>query len=106
MGRITDFSEGVDSYEGGIFTLRNLTAAKQKSTGQIIVEGIERIISLPQMQPMVEQTSRLIGAYADKLILDNQGRLKQIPGNSSGGTSAAAAINPADDDGLLYGEGR
>lgn len=106
MGRITDIEETADSYGGGVFTLSNFTAKNQKSTGQIIIEGLERIISCPQMQPIVEQTSRLIGAYADKMTLDNQTRLKQLtPGNSSGGTAAASAPD-INDDGLLYGEGR
>lgn len=106
MGLIADNPESGGDYEGGgIFSISNLSGrtAAQKTTGQIIMEGLEKILQMPQLQPIIEQSSKVIGAYADKMTLDNQERLMKLQQrNNQGGGTPAAPAEAADND-MLYG---
>lgn len=88
MGKIITENEG----RGGIIDIDTLTRqplkpVQPKTTAQSITETIERIITMPSMQPILEQAGNLIGAYAEKIMRENAvkqqasgpGQAQQLP---------------------------
>lgn len=91
MGKIS--SNGVvPANNGGTIDINTLTRqpaqqAQPKSTAEAIVGTIERVLNMPNMQPVIQQGARLISAYADKMILENNDKMQkksQSPNNSAG----------------------
>lgn len=94
MGKIVSkFDEETSFGRGGIIDIDSLTRnppkplAPPKTTVESITETIERIITMPSMQPILEQAGNLLGAYAEKLIHENAvkqnasgpGQVQQLP---------------------------
>lgn len=91
MGKIS--SNGVvPANNGGIIDINTLARqptqpTQPKSTAETIVSTIERVLNMPNMQPVIQQGARLISAYADKMILENNDKMQkksQSPNNSAG----------------------
>lgn len=94
MGKInaTSADTSQNTGAGGILDINTLTrqpaqTAQPKSTAEAIVGTIERVLNMPNMQPVIQQGARLISAYADKMILENNDKMQkksQSPNNSAG----------------------
>lgn len=88
MGKIITSQEGA----GGIIDIDTLTRSppkpvQPKTTAQSIAETIERIITMPSMQPILEQAANLMSVYATKIMRENTakqqasgpGQIQQLP---------------------------
>lgn len=86
MGKIITENEG----RGGIIDIDSLTRnppkplTPPKTTAQSITETIERIITMPMMQPILEQAANLMSVYATKIMRENtsqspRGQAQQLP---------------------------
>lgn len=85
MGKIITSQEGA----GGIIDIDTLTRSppkpvQPKTTAENIAGTIERIITMPSMQPILEQLGNLMSAYATKMMKENQntagpGQAQQLP---------------------------
>lgn len=74
---------------GGIIDIDTLTRRpaappKPKTPVESITETIERIVTMPSMQPILEQLGNLMSAYATKIIKENnsqspRGDLQRLP---------------------------
>lgn len=80
MGKIGE-SDGA----GGVIDIDTITRkppvqAPPKTSAETIAGTIERIVTMPSMQPILEQGARLMSAYAEKIMRENSGG-----GNSQAG---------------------
>lgn len=80
MGRVTTATTETHTatHTGGVLDINTITRqptapAPPKSSAETIAGTIERIVSMPTMQPLIEQGARLMGAYAEKIMLENAG---------------------------------
>ena len=86
MGRITSNNPTVTN-EGGVIDINTLTRqppqqAAPKTSSEVIMGTIERVLNMPNMQPVIQQGARLISAYADKMILENNEKMKKQTSNN------------------------
>lgn len=89
MGRINSGNaEAQPANNGGVLDINTITRqtaqpVQPKSTGVAIAETLERVLNMPNMQPVLQQGARFIGEYANKLALQNQAKIsKQNTGNT------------------------
>lgn len=73
MGKIQS-NEGA----GGVLDIDTITRrppvqAPPKTSAETIAGTIERIVTMPSMQPLLEQGARLMSAYAEKIMRENSG---------------------------------
>lgn len=80
MGRVTTATTETHTvtHTGGVLDINTITRqptapTPPKSSAETIAGTIERIVSMPTMQPLIEQGARLMGAYAEKIMLENAG---------------------------------
>lgn len=86
MGRITSNNPTVTN-AGGVIDINTLTRqppqqTAPKSSSEVIIGTIERVLNMPNMQPVIQQGARLISAYADKMILENNEKMKKQTSNN------------------------
>lgn len=75
MGKI---GENNAQNTGGVIDIDSLTRkplvqAGPKTSAETIAGTIERIVTMPSMQPILEQGARLMSAYAEKIMRENSG---------------------------------
>lgn len=80
MGKVTTATTETHTttQAGGVLDINTITRqptapARPKSSAETIAGTIERIVTMPSMQPLIEQGARLMGAYAEKIMLENAG---------------------------------
>jgi len=102
MSKIVDpRNVNAGNVSGGVLSINDLRQTKPSYYPQqekTPLEVIEKLMSLPELKPIYEQGARLIGAYADKLSLDNQAKYNRMNGKTTGGENKQAAS-------CLYGVG-
>ena len=86
MGRVSS-AQPQPQNNGGTIDINTLAlqppqATQSKSSTEVIIGTIERVLNMPNMQPVIQQGARLISAYADKMILENNDKMKKAQGNT------------------------
>lgn len=78
MVRIAD-GQDIPQDIGGRLSLSSFIRQPQaEPPKENVLSSLERLLSNPAMQPVVQQGARLIAAYADKITLDNNERVQKM----------------------------
>lgn len=71
MGKIASSDGAGGVLDIDTLTRRPPTPPTPKTSAETIAGTIERIVTMPSMQPILEQGARLMSAYAEKLMREN-----------------------------------
>lgn len=103
MGRISATSAYTsqntnNTNAGGILDINTLTrqpqqrATSNSSAVASVVDTLERVLNMPSMQPVIQQGARVLSAFADKMIIENNEKMAKTQPKSAGGQGSSKPV--------------
>ena len=100
MGRINTTAADTlqNTGAGGILDINTLTRQPQQransnpSAVASVVDTLERVLNMPSMQPVIQQGARVLSAFADKMIIENNEKMTKTQPKSAGGQGSPKPV--------------